>query len=242
MRPPPPDSSPPRIIAVAGNIGSGKSSLVAWLCQQFGLDPFFEPHADNPYLADFYQDMRRWALSSQLWFLLRRFEQHRAIEQAGKPVVQDRTIFEDAEVFAANLHEQGAIDDRDWDLYRSAYRTLRAELRPPDLLVYLRCNFRTLRRRIKLRGRDYEAALPAAYLKRLDRLYERWFASWDASPTLVVNTDELDYVENLFDRRDLLGMVNDVLRPLGDPGSGRRAEPASTRRPERRAAGRDGRS
>jgi deoxyadenosine/deoxycytidine kinase len=157
--------------------------------------------------------MPRWALASQLWFLLRRFEQHKALECLNRQVVQDRTIFEDAEVFAANLHEQGAIDARDWELYRSAYRTLSAELRPPDLVVYLRCSFRTLRRRIRLRGRDYEAALPATYLRRLDRLYERWFAAYDASPTLVVNTDELDYVQNLFDRRDLLELVRRVLRP-----------------------------
>jgi len=205
-------SASPRYIAVAGNIGSGKSSLVTWLCQQFDLEPFFEAHADNPYLADFYADMPRWALASQLWFLLSRFEQHKALERLGRPVVQDRTIFEDAEIFAANLHEQGAIDARDWDLYQAAYRSLRAELRPPDLVVYLRCNFRTLRRRIRLRGRAYEAALPPAYLRRLDRLYERWFAAYDASPTLVVNTDELDYVQNLFDRRDLLELVKRVLR------------------------------
>lgn len=201
----------PRYIAVAGNIGSGKSSLVTWLCQQLDLEPFHEAHADNPYLADFYADMGRWALSSQLWFLLNRYEQHRALERLGHAVVQDRTIFEDAEVFAANLHEQGSIDDRDWALYQSAYQTLRAQLRPPDLVIYLRCNLRTLRKRIRLRGRDYESAIPTPYLKRLDRLYERWFAAYDASPTLVVNTDELDYVENLFDRRDLLVTVRRAL-------------------------------
>lgn len=211
MSSPPRKTAPPRYIAVAGNIGSGKSSLVTWLCQQFGLEPFFEAHADNPYLADFYGDMPRWALASQLWFLLRRFEQHKALERLGKPVVQDRTIFEDAEIFAANLHEGGQIDARDWELYEAAYRTLRAELRPPDLVVYLRCNFRTLRKRIKLRGRAYEMELPTRYLKRLDRLYERWFAAYEASPTLVVNTDELDYVENLFDRRDLLETVSGIL-------------------------------
>ena len=211
MRTPRRKPASPRYIAVAGNIGSGKSSLVTWLCQQFDLEPFFEAHADNPYLSDFYGDMPRWAFASQLWFLLRRFEQHKALERLKREVVQDRTIFEDAEIFAANLHEQGAIDARDWELYQSAYRTLRAELRPPDLVIYLRCNFRTLRRRIRLRGRDYEAALPAAYLRRLDRLYERWFAAYDASPTRVVNTDELDYVQNLFDRRDLLELVKRVL-------------------------------
>ena len=202
----------PRYIAVAGNIGSGKSSLVHWICQQFDLEPFYEGHADNPYLSDFYVDMPRWALSSQLYFLLHRFEQHKALEKLKRPVVQDRTIFEDAEIFAANLHEQGAIDDRDWALYQSAYQTLRAQLRPPDLVIYLRCNFRTLRKRIRLRGRTYEAAIPAPYLKRLDRLYERWFAAYDSSPSLIVPTDELDYVENLFDRRDLIETIRRVLR------------------------------
>jgi deoxyadenosine/deoxycytidine kinase len=196
----------PRVIAVAGNMGAGKSSLVEWLQQQFGMVPFFEPNDENPYLSDFYSDMQRWALSSQLFFLVRRFEIHRAIDRRspdGRAVVQDRTLYEDAEVFAAHLHEAGHLDDRDWRMYQDLYRTLREEIRPPDLMIYLRCPLKTLTRRIRRRGRAFERAIPRAYLASLERLYEDWFARYDLSPTLVVETDRLDYVEQLFDRLEL---------------------------------------
>ncbi|MBI5514581.1 MAG: deoxynucleoside kinase [Deltaproteobacteria bacterium] len=185
-------------------MGSGKSSLVQWLCQHFDLTPFFEPHDENPYLADFYGDMARWAFSSQLFFLVRRFKIHRALESLGRPVVQDRTLYEDAEVFAAHLHQQGHIDDRDWATYTDLYETLRRDLRPPDLMIYLRCGPKTLRQRIRTRGRSYEQAIPGAYLRALEGLYKRWFAGYDRSPTLVIDTDRMDYVTELFDRRALL--------------------------------------
>ncbi len=199
-----------RVIAVAGNMGAGKSSLVEWLRQQFGMTPFFEPNEHNPYLEDFYADMRRWAFNSQIWFLIRRFQIHRQIDaMAGDPtpVVQDRTIYEDAEIFAAHLHELGHIDDRDWQSYAEMYRTLRAVLHPPDLMIYLRCPLETLVKRIKRRGRHYERAVPRKYLAALERLYERWFAGYDASPKLVIETDRLEYVEKLFDRLELLEAV-----------------------------------
>lgn len=205
----------PRIVAVAGNMGSGKSSLVAWLGQEFGMTPFFEPNAENPYLADFYADMPRWAMSSQLFFLVRRFQIHRAVvERAARdprPVVQDRTLYEDAEIFAAHLHRAGHIDDRDWAMYGDLYRTLRAEIRPPDLMIYLRCPMRTLVRRIRERGRDYERAVPRSYLKALDGLYEEWHAGYDLSPTLVIETDRLDYVERLFDRLEVTRAIREQL-------------------------------
>jgi deoxyadenosine/deoxycytidine kinase len=197
----------PRVVAVAGNMGAGKSSLVAWLELEFGMVPFFEPHDENPYLADFYSDMRRWAMGSQLFFLVRRFQIHRAVlERAAgdpRPIVQDRTLYEDAEIFAAHLHGAGYIDDRDWATYQDLYRTLCAEIRPPDLMIYLRCPMKTLVRRVRQRGRDYERKIPRAYLASLDRLYEEWFARYDLSPTLVIETDRLDYVERLFDRLEV---------------------------------------
>ena len=218
-----------RYIAVAGNIGAGKSSLVKWLCLTFGLTPFFEPQDENPYLADFYLDMKRWAFSSQLFFLVRRFRIHREMERAfrGTPkrigtaktmakkslgVVQDRTIYEDAEVFAAHLHQAGHIDDRDWQTYSDLYASLRAELAPPDLMIYLRCPMPALRKRIRMRGRAYEQAIPLPYLKSLDRLYETWFAGYTLSPTLVLDTGELDYVTQLFDRRTLIDEIERRLR------------------------------
>ena len=215
-------SGGPKIVAVAGNMGSGKSSLVEWLRQQFGMVPFFEPNAENPYLSDFYKDMGRWAMSSQLFFLVRRFQIHRSIAEraadaeraagsdpgrvaafAGPSIVQDRTIYEDAEVFAAHLHRAGHIDDRDWATYQMLYQTLREEIRPPDLMIYLRCPLKTLAKRVRQRGRDFERAIPRSYLASLEALYEEWFARYDLSPHLVVETDRLDYVERLFDRLEL---------------------------------------
>jgi deoxyadenosine/deoxycytidine kinase len=197
----------PRVVAVAGNMGAGKSSLVEWLAQRFGMAPFFEPHDENPYLADFYADMRRWAMSSQLFFLVRRFQIHRAVFARAaadpRPLVQDRTIYEDAEIFAAHLHRAGHIDDRDWATYRDLYRALCEEIRPPDLMIYLRCPLPTLVRRVRKRGRDYERKVPRAYLASLDGLYEEWFARYALSPTLVIETDRLDYVERLFDRLEV---------------------------------------
>ncbi len=205
----------PRVIAVAGNMGAGKSSLTEWLQQQFGMVPFFEPNDENPYLSDFYGDMKRWALSSQLFFLVRRFEIHRAIDRRppdGKAVVQDRTLYEDAEVFAAHLHEAGHLDDRDWQMYQDLYKTLREEIRPPDLMIYLRCPLKTLTQRVKKRGRAFERKIPKTYLGSLERLYEEWFARYDLSPTLVVETDRLDYVERLFDRHELREAIKTQLR------------------------------
>ena len=205
----------PRVIAVAGNMGAGKSSLVAWLEHEFGMIPFFEPNAENPYLADFYADMPRFAMRSQLFFLVRRFEIHRAVvERAAcdpRPIVQDRTLYEDAEIFAAHHHRVGNIDDRDWAMYQDLYRALRGEIRPPDLMIYLRCPMKTLVRRIKERGRDYERAVPRSYLKALDALYEEWHARYDLSPTLVIETDRLDYVERLFDRLEVTRAIREHL-------------------------------
>ncbi len=201
-----------RYIAVAGNMGSGKSSLVKWLCQQFDLAPFFEPHDENPYLADFYGDMRRWAFNSQLFFLVRRYKIHRDLEALGRPVVQDRTLYEDAEVFAAHLHRKGHIDARDWATYTDLYTTLRRDLRPPDLMIYLRCGTKTLRQRIRMRGRAYEQTIPMDYLRALHGLYEEWFARYDQSPTMVIESDQIDYVTRLFDRHALLEQIRGHLR------------------------------
>lgn len=207
----------PRIIAVAGNMGAGKSTLVRWLENQFDMVPFFEPNEENPYLADFYGDMKRWALHSQLFFLIRRFEIHKSMDArakdagpAGEPVrhiVQDRTIYEDAEVFAAHLHRVGHIDDRDWAMYQDLYRTLTREIRPPDLMIYLRCPLKTLTKRIAQRGRAFEQKIPRAYLKSLEELYEEWFEGYNASEAIVVETDRIDYIEHLFDRMEMVETI-----------------------------------
>jgi deoxyadenosine/deoxycytidine kinase len=205
----------PRVVAVTGNMGAGKSSLVAWLESQLGMVPFFEPNDDNPYLADFYGDMPRWALHSQLFFLIRRFRIHKDIDARAlardKDIVQDRTIYEDAEIFAAHLHKKGLIPERDWAMYQDLYATLRREIRPPDLMIYLRCPVATLVKRIKKRGRTFEQTIPRAYLSSLHDLYEEWFARYDASETIVVNTDRVDYLEHLFDRHELLETIRSRL-------------------------------
>ncbi len=189
----------PTYIAIAGNIGCGKSTLVDFVCRTYGLEPFFEPNAANPYLVDFYADMKRWAFHSQVYFLTHKFRIHQELEkQRGKrTVVQDRTIFEDAEVFAAYLYQRKYITARDWAVYNDLYQTILSALEPPDLLIYLKASVPTIRHRIKLRGRPEEQAIPVAYLRSLNELYDSWYAGYKRSPTLVLETDKLDYLTDL---------------------------------------------
>ncbi|MDX1481835.1 MAG: deoxynucleoside kinase [Woeseiaceae bacterium] len=203
----------PRSIAVAGNMGAGKSTMVEFLSRTYGIAPFYEPNEDNPYLPDFYADMKRWAFHSQLYFLSHKFRLHQELDRAPGVVVLDRTIFEDAEIFATALYEMRKIDRRDWATYRAFYATILDAIRPPDLLIYLRCSMRTLRKRIRLRGRDMEQDVPARYLKRLDRLYERWIGAYDLSDVLVIETDKLDYVNDLVHRLDVMERIEAVLPP-----------------------------
>jgi len=203
-----------KAIAIAGNMGAGKSTMVDFLQHHYGAVPFFEPNDDNPYLPDFYQDMKRWAFHSQMFFLSNKFRIHQQLDRTPGLVVQDRTIFEDAEVFATALHEMKRIDDRDWSVYWSLYRSILDAIRPPDLMIYLRCSMRTLRRRIKLRGRSMEQGVPLSYLKRLDRLYENWIASYTLSEVLVLDTERMDYVNDLLYRVDFMERIESVL-PAG---------------------------
>ncbi len=196
-----------KFIAIAGNIGAGKTELTAFLCKKYGLTPFYEPNDQNPYLADFYKDMKTWAFRSQIFFLTHKFRLHRELEQGHGTALQDRTIYEDAEIFAKNLQRQRFIDKRDWRTYWELYETIAASLRPPDLMIYLKCPVRTLKDRIKLRGREMEKDIPTAYLKRLNDLYEDWFKSYKMSPVLVLPTDTLDYLTNLVDRVDLFRQI-----------------------------------
>ncbi len=198
---------PARTLAVSGNIGTGKSTLTAFLTKHFSIVPLFEPNDENPYLADFYADMRRWAFHSQVFFLIRKFHLHQDMARAPGPVILDRTIYEDAEVFAANLARMGILSDREYRTYWSLYETLVDLLRPPDLLIYLRCSLGAIRRRIALRGRPEEQGVSDDYLKRLNRLYDRWFSRYDRSPTLVLRTDRIDYVSDLVDQVDLIKTI-----------------------------------
>ena len=158
-----------KAIAIAGNIGVGKSTLVEFLSRTYGISPYYEPSEDNPYLPDFYNDMRRWSFHSQLYFLSNKFRIHQDLDRMPGVVVLDRTIFEDAEIFATALHDMKHMDDRDWETYTNFYKSILDAIKPPDLMIYLRCSMRTLRKRIKLRGREMEKDVPLAYLKRLER-------------------------------------------------------------------------
>jgi deoxyadenosine/deoxycytidine kinase len=189
-----------RFIAVAGNIGVGKTSLVTFLHETWGFEPFFEPFADNPYLDDFYGDMPRWGFHSQMWFLAHKYRLHRQLESTPGTLVQDRTIYEDAEIFARSLHDAGQMTDRDWATYQEMYQAMQKSLRPPDLMIYLRCSVRAIRRRIRQRGRPSEQNIPTAYLQRLNRLYEGWIDGWTASPVLVWDSERLDYLSDLVDQ------------------------------------------
>lgn len=198
-------------IAIAGNIGAGKSSLVEFLNQTYGIEPFYEPNDENPYLPDFYADMKRWAFHSQLYFLSSKFNIHQQMDRTPGVVVQDRTIFEDAEIFATALHDMRQIDPRDWETYWSFYQTILDAIRPPDLMIYLRCSIRTLRQRIRLRGRKMEQDIPLTYLKRLDRLYEQWISSWNSSELLILDSGKLDYINDLVDRLDVMERIESIL-------------------------------
>jgi deoxyadenosine/deoxycytidine kinase len=197
-----------KYVAVAGNIGVGKSTLVGLLCGRMGWQPFYEPEVENPYLADFYQDMRAWAFHSQIFFLTRRLRAHRQLIDHPTSVIQDRTVYEDAEIFACNLYRQGLIGERDYRAYRELYEVLTEFLPPPDLVVYLRASAHTLLSRIAHRGRDYERTISASYLEQLNGLYETWIANFSLCPVLTVPADDLDYVAH----SDHLDLVVDKIQ------------------------------
>ncbi|MGQ9466208.1 MAG: deoxynucleoside kinase [Anaerolineae bacterium] len=183
-------------VAIAGNIGVGKSSLTGMLGERLGWEPFFEAVSDNPYLADFYQDMARWSFHSQVFFLSRRLRHHYQLLQRPNSVVQDRTVYEDAEVFACNLYRQGLMSERDYRSYQELYEVLSALLPPPDLVVYLRASVPTLRARIAQRGRPFERSITPEYLEQLNELYEEWISRFNLCPVLTVPSDRLDFVAN----------------------------------------------
>jgi len=181
-------------ICIAGNIGSGKSSLTQKLSERYGWKAYFESVDDNPYLPDFYADMKRWAFHLQVYFLSKRFQTHKEIVESSSSVIQDRSIYEDVEIFARNLHEIGKMDDRDYENYRSLFYTMTDYLRPPDLMIYLDCPIETLLHQIQRRGRSYEQSIPREYLEQLNQHYKTWIKSYDLGPLLNVDNTDLDFV------------------------------------------------
>jgi deoxyadenosine/deoxycytidine kinase len=200
-------------VAIAGNIGAGKSSLTSLLHENFGWLPFYESVDDNPYLEEFYQDMACWAFHLQVYFLSRRFMLHREMsERQGTGVVQDRSIYEDVQIFARNLHDIGCMNDRDYANYRALFDVMTSFLRPPDLLIYLRASIPTLQRQILLRGRDFEKRIDVSYLERLNVLYEEWIRGYDLGPMLVIDTDEMDFVHDSQKQADLMYRIDQIVR------------------------------
>lgn len=195
-----------KFVAIAGNIGAGKSSLTGLLARHFNWEAFYESVEDNPYLADFYDDMRRWSFNLQIYFLSSRFRHQKNMLEKEGSIIQDRTIYEDVEIFAKNLHEMGLMSDRDFKNYEALFEEMTQFLQPPDLLIYLRAQVPTLVRQIQQRGRDYENTIRIEYLERLNRLYEDWIGRYPHEK-LIIDTDDLDFVNNQED----LGRVIELI-------------------------------
>jgi len=199
-------------VSVAGNIGSGKSSLTRLLSEQMGWKPLYESVEDNPYLSDFYQDMKRWSFELQVYFLSNRFRNHKSITEGQDSVVLDRVIYEDAEIFARNLFEIGMMHERDYTNYTALYQVMTEFLHPPDVLIYLQASVDTLVRQISLRGRDFEQSIQRPYLEQLNRHYEQWISGYRTGKVLTVESDRLDFVNNESDLKEILEELRRLLQ------------------------------
>lgn len=202
-----------KYIAIAGNIGAGKSSLTGLLAQHFGWQAFYESVDDNPYLADFYEDMLRWSFNLQIYFLSSRFRHQKDMLQKEISLIQDRTIYEDVEIFAKNLHQMSLMSDRDFNNYEALFHEMSYYLRPPDLLIYLRAQVPTLVRQIQQRGREYENSIRIDYLEKLNNLYEDWIGRYPHEK-LIIDTDDLDFVNDKEDLGSIIGLVEQRLYGL----------------------------
>jgi len=198
-------------VAVAGNIGAGKSTLTHLLANHFEWEPFYEANAENPYLEDFYQDMERWSFHSQVFFLGKRLEHHRQLVDHPGTVVQDRTVYEDAEIFARNLYVQQRMSERDYEAYRNLYQAIASFLPPPSLLLYLESSVDTLLQRIQKRGRNFEQNISTEYLHQLNQLYDEWIADWSACPVLRLDMDHMDFQENPADLHTVIAKIQKAL-------------------------------
>ncbi len=201
-------------IAIAGNIGSGKTTLTGLLSKHFKWEPHYEDVDTNPYLQSFYKDMQRWSFNLQIYFLNSRFRQIIDIRKGEKSVVQDRTIYEDAYIFAPNLHEMGLMTTRDFENYISLFELMNQFIQPPDLLIYLQASVPALVEQIQQRGRDYEESIRLDYLKMLNERYEKWISGYKMGKLLIVNIDKLDFKNNPEDLSMIIDRINAELHGL----------------------------
>ncbi len=199
-------------VSVAGNIGSGKSSLTRMIANEFGWVPYYESVQNNPYLSDFYTDMKRWSFQLQVYFLSHRFNAHRKIIESKKSVIQDRSIYEDVEIFAKNLYLMGRMEKRDYNNYRALFYEMISYLKAPDLVVYLKADVKTLSKQIRLRGRHFEQTIEKKYLERLNRSYGQWIKNYKQGKVLVIESDTLDFVNKRGDFDMILGKIKKNLR------------------------------
>lgn len=206
----------PRYIAIAGNIGAGKTTLTTRLGKHFSWDVHYESTENNPYLSDFYEDMQRWSFNLQIFFLNSRYQQILEILKGSRTVVQDRTIYEDAYIFAPNLHDMGLMASRDFYNYMDLFKTMSSQIQAPDLLIYLKASIPTLVNHIHKRGRDYEGNMSLDYLKRLNDRYESWIANYQEGKLLVINIDEVDFEKNSEDLGRIIDQVTAELHGLFD--------------------------
>lgn len=201
-------------IAIAGNIGAGKTTLTGLLAKKFGWQAHFESVESNPYLTSFYEDMPRWSFNLQIFFLNSRFRQILQIRKSGKTVIQDRTIYEDAFIFAPNLHSMGLMSSRDFENYSSLFELMESLIAPPDLIIYLRATVPTLVRNIQKRGREYEKSIRLDYLKSLNDRYENWISQYDRGKLLIIEVDDLDFSNNPADLGLIIDKINAEIHGL----------------------------
>ncbi|MCX7834248.1 MAG: deoxynucleoside kinase [Ignavibacteria bacterium] len=198
-------------VSVAGNIGSGKSSLTKLIAERFDWIPYYESVSDNPYLQDFYKDMKRWSFNLQIYFLAHRFNTHKEILNQKRSVIQDRSIYEDVFIFAKNLHQMGRMDDRDYETYTKLFNEMVSFLKPPDLLVYLKSDLECLIKKIELRGREFEKNIERSYLNNLNVSYEEWIKSYNLGKCLIIESDCIDFVKSNEDFNQIAKLIEDNL-------------------------------
>ncbi len=201
-------------VAIAGNIGSGKTTLTKLLAKHFKWEPQYEDVLENPYLEDFYNKMERWSFNLQIYFLNSRFRQILQIRESGKKIIQDRTIYEDAHIFAPNLHAMGLMTNRDFENYRSLFDLMESVVKGPDLLIYLRSSIPNLVAQIHKRGREYENSISIDYLSRLNERYEAWVHTYDKGNLLVIDVDNINFVDNPEDLGDIISKIDAQLHGL----------------------------